>query len=246
MKLTTPLATAFCAAALATGCARGPEDASERKATPAPLATVMTAEAQRSLTPADVFRELKEGNLRFAEGRLTARDYPAQAAATAAGQHPKAVVLSCLDSRVPVELVFDQGIGDLFVGRVAGNVEDVNMLGSIEFATKAAGSKLIVVLGHTSCGAIKGAADGVEMANLTDLLDEFDAALSRADEATDGAADSSNDAFIEAAVEENVRITMKDLVERSPIIAEMVEQGEVGVAGGVYDLATGRVRWIDS
>jgi carbonic anhydrase len=237
---------ALCAAALVAGCAPADDTGPAVSATPEPSKEVMTADAQRALTPAQVLQELKEGNLRFAEGHLTPRDYPAQAAATAGGQYPKAVVLSCLDSRVPVELVFDQGIGDLFVGRVAGNVEDVNMLGSIEFATKAAGSKLIVVLGHTSCGAIKGAADGVEMANLTDLLDEFDAALSRAEKATDGAADSSNDAFIDAAIEENVRITMKDLVERSPIIAEMVEQGEVGVAGGVYDLATGRVRWIDS
>jgi carbonic anhydrase len=206
----------------------------------------MTAEKQRSLTPAQVLADLKEGNQRFVENRLTPRDYPAQAAATAAGQYPKAIVLSCLDSRVPPEVIFDQGIGDIFVGREAGNVEDVNMLGSIEFATKVAGVKLIVVLGHTACGAIKGAADGVEMANLTALLDEFDGVLERTRESHGGPGDSSDAEFIRIAVEENVRQTMKDLVERSPIIAELVESGDVAVAGGVYDLATGRVTWLDA
>jgi carbonic anhydrase len=246
MKLWTPLATSVCAAALGVGCAPAGDVGPAASASPEPVKEVMTAEAQQSLTPAQVLADLQAGNLRFAEGRLTPRDYPAQVAATSEGQYPKAVVLSCLDSRVPVETIFDQGIGDLFVGRVAGNIEDVDMLGSFEFATKVAGSKLIVVLGHTSCGAIKGAAAGVEMANLTELLAEFDGALEKADEMTDGPADPSNADFIDAAVEENVRITMKDLVERSPIIAELVESGDVAIAGGVYDLATGRVTWLDS
>jgi len=210
-----------------------------------PVREVMTAEKQRALTPAQVLAELKEGNQRFAENRLTARDYPAQAAATAAGQYPKAIVLSCLDSRVPPEIIFDQGIGDLFVGREAGNVEDVNMLGSIEFATKAAGAKLIVVLGHTSCGAIKGAADGVEMSHLTDLLDEFDGVLEEVRGDHEGVGDSSDSEFIRKVVEENVRQTMNDIVARSPIIQELVDSGEVAVAGGVYDLSTGRVTWFD-
>jgi carbonic anhydrase len=245
MKMWTPLAPVLCAAALAVGC--GPAQTTPPASqAPAPVKEVMTAEAQKALTPAQVLAELKEGNRRFVENRLTPRDFPAQAAATAAGQYPKAIVLSCLDSRVPPEIIFDQGIGDLFVGREAGNVEDTNMLGSIEFATKVAGAKLILVLGHTSCGAIKGAADGVEMANLTDLLAEFDVVLERVREGHEGPGDSADAAFIAEAVEENVRQTMRDLVERSPIITELVDSGEVAVAGGVYDLATGRVAWLDS
>ena len=213
---------------------------------PEPVREVMTAEAQQALTPESVLADLKEGNRRFVEGRLTDRDFRAQAAATASGQYPKAVVLSCLDSRVPTEIIFDQGIGDIFVGRVAGNVEDTTMLGSMEFATKAAGSKLIVVLGHTACGAIKGAADGVEMGNLTALLDNFDKALEQARGRTEGPYDSSNAAYVGAAIEESVRQTMADILAESPVIAELVESGAVGIAGGVYDLASGRVTWLDS
>jgi carbonic anhydrase len=189
---------------------------------------------------------LKSGNERFAAGEETLRDYNAQAAATASGQYPKAMILSCVDSRVPVEIIFDQGIGDVFVGRVAGNVEDVAMLGSMEFATKAAGSKVILVLGHTACGAIKGAADGVEMGNLTALLDNFDPALERARAATEAPYDSSNTAYIDAAIVESVRQTMSDILEQSPVIAEQIESGDLALVGGVYDLATGRVNWLDS
>ena len=145
----------------------------------APVSEVMTQEAQEALTPDAVLAQLKEGNQRFVEGRLTPRDYNAQAEATVSGQYPKAAVLSCLDSRVPPEIIFDQGIGDLFVGRVAGNFENTDMLGSLEFATAAAGTPLIVVLGHTSCGAIKGAVSGVELGNLTAMLDNFDEVLAR-------------------------------------------------------------------
>jgi carbonic anhydrase len=246
MKYGTPLAATLLAGALALGCAPAPTEDAAADRGPELVKEVMTAESQQALTPAQVLADLKEGNRRFVENRLTARDFPAQAAATAGGQYPKAVILSCLDSRVPPEIIFDQGIGDVFVGREAGNVEDVNMLGSIEFATKAAGVKLVVVLGHTSCGAIKGAADGVEMANLTDLLDEFDEVLEREREGWEGSGDSSDAEFIQEVVEENVRQTMKDIVERSPIISELVASGDVAVAGGVYDLATGRVSWIDS
>lgn len=207
-------------------------------------ASSMTAERQKALTPAAVLAELKEGNRRFVEGRLTPRDYKAEVAATAKGQYPKAVLLSCLDSRVPPEIVFDQGIGDLFVGRVAGNVEDTNLVGSMEFATKAAGAKLIVVLGHSSCGALKGAVDGVQLGNLTALLKEFDGAVADARRDATGATTSSDAAFIQAVAEENVRHTMRDIVSRSPVIAELVKSGQVAIAGGVYDLATGKVSWL--
>ena len=146
---------------------------------PEPVSDVLTEAEQAALTPEQVLEQLKEGNQRFVEGRLTLRDYNAQAAATAAGQFPKAAILGCVDSRVPPEIVFDQGIGDLFVGRVAGNFENEDLLGSLEFATAVAGTPLIVVLGHTSCGAIKGAVAGVELGNLTAMLDNFDEVLAQ-------------------------------------------------------------------
>jgi carbonic anhydrase len=237
------------AAALAMGCAAQPEPVAETASaveSPAPVRTVMDAEAQQALTPQQVLDDLKEGNRRFVEGTLLQRDYMAQAEATAAGgQYPKATFLGCVDSRVPPEIIFDQGIGDAFVGRVAGNVEDVNLVGSLEFATRVAGSKVVVILGHTECGAIKGAADGVELGNLTELLNEFDEPIARAAAATDGEPNSANKEFLNLAIEENVRQTIADILEQSAVIAEMVDNGEVLVVGGVYDLSTGRVRWLD-
>lgn len=212
---------------------------------PEPVREVMTAEMQSALTPAQVLAELKVGNQRYVENRLTPRDYLAQAAATAAGQYPKAIVLSCLDSRVIPEIVFDQGIGDLFVGREAGNIEDINMLGSMEFGTKAAGAKLIVVLGHSDCGAIKGAANGVELGNLTELLSQLDGVLEKVRACHEGAGDSSDAEFIQMVIEENVRHTMADIVERSPTISNLIDKGDVGIAGGIYDLSTGQVTWLD-
>lgn len=246
MRMRTLIGPALGAAVLSVGCAPSQDAVPAAQSAPEPVKEVMTAEAQRAMTPAQVLADLKEGNLRFVENRLTSRDYLAQASATASGQFPKAILLSCVDSRVPPEIIFDQGIGDLFVARVAGNVEDVNLLGSIEFATKAAGARLVVVLGHSACGAIKGAADGVEMANLTDLLDEFDGVLEKVRSSNAGPGDSSDADFIATVVEENVRQTMDDLVSRSPILAELTESGDVAIVGGVYDLASGRVTWLDS
>jgi carbonic anhydrase len=236
-------------AVLAIGCAPSAEPPTQTTSpAPAPelVSSVLDAAAQQALTPEQVLADLKAGNQRFVEGKLTPRDYLAQAEATAAGgQYPKAVILGCVDSRVPPEIVFDQGIGDVFVGRVAGNVEDVNLVGSLEFASKVAGSKVVVILGHTSCGAIKGAADGVEMGNLTELLNDFDAPIARADEATEGEANSSNQEFINLAIEENVRQTIADIMAQSEIMSGMVDNGELLVVGGVYDLSTGQVRWLD-
>ncbi len=231
---------------LGTGCPQQPAPVADTPPAPEPVRAVVTAEAQQAMTPEQVLADLKEGNRRFAEGRMTDRDYIAQAGATASGQYPKAAVLGCVDSRVPPEIIFDQGIGDIFVGRVAGNVEDVNLVGSLEFATKVAGSKAIVILGHTSCGAIKGAADGVELGNLTELLNDFDAPIARADAATEGEANSSNAAFLNLAIEENVRETIDNILDQSPVLSEMVSNGEIVIAGGVYDLSSGRVTWLDS
>ncbi len=241
----SPSAIAAAVIALsALGCAPQPAPVAEP---PEPVSTVLTAEAQAAMTPQQALADLKEGNERFAAGRLTPRDYLAQARATAdGGQHPKAAILSCLDSRVPPELIFDQGIGDVFVGRVAGNVEDVHMVGSFEFAARAAGAKVIVVLGHSSCGAIKGAADGVELGKLTELLSSFDAPIARAAAATEGEPRSSNTEFLDRAIEENVRQTIADILEQSAVISGMVGAGELLVVGAVYDLASGRVSWLDS
>ncbi|MGD9253751.1 MAG: carbonic anhydrase family protein [Holophagae bacterium] len=246
MKGLSVAATALLLASVGVGCAPAETPAPKVEASPELSSDVVTGEEQQAMTPDMVLADLKAGNERFVAGELTPRDYLAQASATASGQYPKAVVLSCLDSRVPPEIIFDQGIGDIFVGRIAGNFEDVGMLGSFEFATKAAGSKLIVVLGHTSCGAVKGAANDVELGNLTAMLDNFDAAIAAAREGTEGADDASNAELVNMAIELNVRQTMADILENSPVIAEMVANGEVGIAGGIYDLASGRVTWLDS
>jgi carbonic anhydrase len=247
MKTSTMFALAAAAALVSIGCAPQPAPVAEAPPAPELSSDVVTAAEQQAMTPQQVLADLKAGNDRFVAGKLTPRDYMAQAKATASGgQFPKATILSCVDSRVPVEIIFDQGIGDVFVGRVAGNVEDVNMVGSFEFATKVAGSKVIVILGHTSCGAIKGAADGVELGNLTELLNDFDAPIERADEATEGEANSSNAEFLNLAIEENVRQTIADLLDQSEVISELVDNGDLLVVGGIYDLATGRVNWLDS
>ena len=243
----SPLFLVTVAAGLAAfGCA--PQQPATTEAPPAPerVREVLTAEAQQALTPDQVIADLKEGNARFVEGRMINRDYPAQAEATVSGQHPKAAILGCVDSRVPPEIIFDQGIGDVFVGRVAGNVEDVNLVGSLEFATKVAGSKAIVILGHSSCGAIKGAIDGVQLGNLTELLNDFDKPIARAGEAVEGEVSSKNTALVDFTIEENVRQTIADILEQSPVIAEMAANGEIVVVGAIYDLASGRVTWLDS
>jgi carbonic anhydrase len=247
MKRLIPNMFVLTAAFALAGCAPQPATNVEVQTQPEPVRDVLTADLQQALTPEQVVADLKAGNQRFAEGRLTSRDFMAQAQATASGgQYPKAVILGCVDSRVPPEIIFDQGIGDVFVGRVAGNVEDTNLLGSLEFATKVAGSKVIVILGHTACGAIKGAADGVELGNLTELLNDFDAPIARADAATEGEANSSNLEFLNLAIEENVRETIANILDQSEVISDMVDGGEIMIVGGVYDLASGRVSWLDS
>lgn len=246
MKNLSLILTTLVIGVFASACAQPQPATVDAEPAPQPVREVLTAEAQAALTPEQVLADLKAGNDRFAAGQLTARDYMAQAETTAAnGQYPKAVILGCVDSRVPPEIIFDQGIGDVFVGRVAGNVEDVNLVGSLEFATKVAGSKVVVILGHSSCGAIKGAADGVELGNLTELLNDFDAPIARADEATEGEANSKNLEFLNLAIEENVRQTIGDILDQSEIMSEMVASGELLVVGGIYDLATGRVAWMD-
>lgn len=209
-------------------------------------AAVTTSEMQKSMTPDEVIADLKAGNERFVAGNNTNQDWLAQAETTAAeGQFPKAIVLSCLDSRVPVEIVFDQAIGDVFVGRVAGNFENVDMLGSFEFGAAVAGSKAIVVLGHSSCGAVKGTIDQAQLGNLTPTLANIEPAVRDAIRNSDERASSNTD-LVNRVIEANVRRTVADIQSRSEVLRGLVESGDLKVVGAVYDLATGDVTWLDS
>lgn len=208
------------------------------------MTDVQTAADQAAATPADALRRLREGNTRFVDADTRDRDLLAQAAATADGQHPLAAVVGCIDSRVPVELVLDQGIGDVFVARTAGNVVDGDVLGSLEFATRLAGVKAVVVLGHSSCGAVKGACDGAELGHLTGLLGKITPAV---EEVTGGdpTPGSEDGDVVQQVVEANVRRVAATILDRSEVIAELHDAGEVAVVGAWYELATGRVHWLD-
>jgi len=197
--------------------------------------------AQSSLTPESVLEDLIHGNNRFTNNNMEARAYQEQRENTITGQFPKAAILSCIDSRVPVETVFDQGIGDLFVARVAGNFENTDILGSLEYSCKVAGSKLILVLGHEACGAVKAACDGVELGNITAMLYNILPAVKLSAENEDGQTNSTNAAFVAKTVENNVKLTIDRIREKSPILKEMEDNGEIKIEGGVYSLSTGNV-----
>jgi len=204
-----------------------------------------TAASQAATTPQQALAELRAGNARFVSGHSLARNLPAEVKATAPGQYPFAVVLSCLDSRQPIEIVLDQGIGDIFSARVAGNILNDDILGSMEFACKVSGAKLIVVIGHSNCGAVKGAVDGVQLGNLTGLLNRVKPAID-AVPADVQPRTSKNYKFIDEVSEANVRLVMKEIREQSPILREMLDQHQIGLAGGMYDLATGEVQFYDN
>ncbi|MHB8520247.1 MAG: carbonic anhydrase family protein [Limisphaerales bacterium] len=206
---------------------------------------VWTKEAQSAMTPPQALAELRAGNLRFVSGKPRAYHPLARVKATASGQYPIAATLSCIDSRQPIELVFDQSIGDVFSARVAGNVLDEDLLGSLEFACKVAGAKLIAVIGHSNCGAIKGAADGVALGNLTELLARIKPAIDRVP-AEVQPRNSKNHDFVDRVAEANVRLVLEQIRERSPILRAMIDQGQILLVGGMYDLATGRVHFYDS
>lgn len=205
---------------------------------------VLTSELQEKLTPDQILQNLKEGNERFVNNNLTPRDYKAQVKATAEGQYPEAVIISCIDSRVPVEHVFDKGVGDIFVARVAGNFVNEDILGSTEYGTAVAGSKVVVIMGHKSCGAVKAAIDNVEMGNITTMLEKIKPAVEMTAN-FEGDRSTSNEEFVTEVVKNNVRHTMKEMREKSPIIAELERNGDVVIAGAFYDLETGRVTFLD-
>ena len=198
---------------------------------------------QAALTPAQVLESLRRGNERFAAGKTHSRDMLHDQQVTAAGQYPHAIILSCIDSRAPAEVIFDAGLGDLFNARIAGNIADADLVGSMEFACAVSGAKLVLVMGHTSCGAIKGACDHVEMGNLTGLLQKIEPAVASVKDVP-GEPNSKNKAFVEAVAEANVRLTVARIRELSPILRDLESTGKIQVAGCIYDLDTGRVRFL--
>jgi carbonic anhydrase len=212
-------------------------------ATPQVVSHVMTAEEQKALTPDAVLQDFLDGNKRFVTGTKTIRDHGEQARRSAPAQFPKAVVLSCLDSRVPVEDVFDQGLGDIFVGRVAGNFVNTDLLGSMEFACKVAGAKLVLVMGHQHCGAVKGAIDGVVLGNITAMLANILPVVAMSQDFA-GEKTSSNDEFVRHVSENNVRYALQQIRSKSPILKEMEDKGEIKIVGAFYRLTDGTLDFI--
>jgi len=202
----------------------------------------LTKEQRDSMTPSQVIDELKKGNERFRTGKMAPRDYLAEKRSSAAGQYPAAVILGCVDSRVPVEIVFDTGIGDTFTARVAGNVVDDDMLGSMEFACAVSGSKLVLVSGHTACGAVKGAINDVVLGNLTGLLARIKPAV--AGTKFDGEKSSKNASYVDAVARTNVVLSLDEIRRRSPILEDLEKKGSIKIAGAMYDVATGVVEFI--
>ncbi len=200
---------------------------------------VMTKQTQDNMTPDEALEDLLTGNERYISGELINRDLPEQVASTTKGQYPKAVVLACIDSRVPVEYIFDQGVGDIFVVRVAGNIEDEALLGSMEYGVGVAGSKLLMILGHENCGAVKSAIKKVDVGsdNVTSLLNEIEPAI----QITEGERDYKNKVFFDAVVKNNVHQTIEDIRERSSIISDLENDGKIKVVGAYYSLTDGKV-----
>lgn len=198
------------------------------------------AESQKALTPDSVLAELIAGNDAYVAGKLADPNVEARREAAVGGQYPKAYILSCVDSRVPVEQVFNQGIGDLFVGRVAGNIETTEQLGSMEFAAVVGGVKVIMVLGHEACGAVKGACDHVKMGNLTELLVQIEPAMAKVEGHKDNRT-SKNKEFVEGVIEQNAILTAADIRKRSEVLAKLEKEGKIKIVAGVYSLQTGKV-----
>lgn len=200
----------------------------------------LNKELQASITPRKALEILKEGNNRFINNLKAHRNLLEQVNETRDGQWPFATILSCIDSRTSAELIFDQGLGDVFSVRIAGNIVNTDILGSMEFACKVAGSKLIVVLGHTKCGAVKGACDHVEMGNLTELLSKIQPAVYQ-EKTTSENRNSGNATFVENVAEINVKRNVKNIIERSFVLEQMIENGEIGIVGAMHNIETGEV-----
>ena len=213
----------------------------------APVKSILTAEEQENMSPDEIIGRLKKGNENFVSNNLTQRDHSAQRREAMIGQYPKAIVLSCVDSRVPVEDVFDLGIGDIFVARVAGNIENKDIVGSMEFATAVAGSKVVIVMGHTACGAVKHAIDNtdaasMEMNALQYLLDEIKPSVALAD--NNGEVSSKNIEFMNNVIYKNALKTVEDIRITSPKMASLEKEGKIKIVAAVYNMATGKVEFI--
>ena len=201
-----------------------------------------TKDTQDKMTPQLAKNTLVEGNTRFVQGQQAGRDLMSQVKQTSTGQYPFATVLSCIDSRVSSELIFDQGIGDIFSVRIAGNFVNEDILGSMEFACKLAGTKLVVVLGHTACGAVKGACDHARLGNLTALINKIEPAVEAVTEPTDESQrNSSNIDFVNEVAKKNVYMTIDNIRESSQVLRKMEDAGEIEIVGGMYDIKTGEV-----
>ena len=204
----------------------------------------LTKEMQSAITPSVALEILKDGNKRFVSNLKINRNLLQQANETSDGQHPFAVILSCIDSRTSAELIFDQGLGDVFSVRIAGNIVNEDILGRMEFGCKVAGAKIIVVLGHTKCGAVKGACDNVALGNLTGLIAKIKPAVDQ-ESVTAENRNSSNGVFVENVAELNVSLSVKNILLKSPIIADMVKNGDIGIVGGIHDITTGEVKFFE-
>jgi len=203
---------------------------------------IITKSEQNEMTPDQVLNDLLSGNERFVTDELNHKSNKSLVESATGGQNPKAIILSCVDSRVPVETVLDQAIGDIFVSRVAGNFENTDIIGSMEYACKVAGSKLVFVIGHESCGAVSAACDGVELGNITSMLENIKPAVNGVE--VEGEKSSKNPEFVQAVVEKNVELTMNRIREKSSILNEMEANGEIKIVGGVYSLKTGKVEML--
>jgi carbonic anhydrase len=206
-------------------------------------ADALTKELRDKLTPEQIIQAMKKGNKRFREGIRKERNYLREQQASAKGQYPAAVLLTCMDSRAPAEVIMDLGIGDIFNCRVAGNVKNADILGSMEYACKLAGTKVVLVMGHTACGAIKGAIDNAELGNLTGLLAKIKPAMAATDYR--GERSAKNYAFVDAVARKNVEMTVADIRKDSPVLAELEAKGGIKVAGAMYNLETGAVEFFD-
>tara|TARA_R110002111_G_scaffold2705_3_gene17896 strand:- start:25325 stop:26098 length:774 start_codon:yes stop_codon:yes gene_type:complete len=249
-----PLLACCLFAWMISGCAQSQPTAADDKKTETVVETVadvkplvnrvLTQAEQNALTPDQVITLLKDGNQRFVAGTLTARNHSKQVRDAALGQYPKAIILSCVDSRIPVEDVFDRGIGDIFVARVAGNFENTDILGSMEFACNLSGAKLVFVLGHEHCGAIRGAIDGAKLGNITAMLTNIKPAIDHFKD-YDGDKTSQNVKFVEMVTKQNVLGTIDRIRINSPVLKEMEAKGEIKIVGGIYNMDSGEVSFIE-
>ena len=206
-------------------------------------AVTMTKHLQSLITPLLAVEYLKEGNKRFTQGKTLSRDFLKQVKETSTGQFPYATILSCMDSRTPSEIIFDQGLGDIFNIRIAGNIADDDVIGSMEYGSKVVGTKLILVMGHTDCGAVKGAIDDVRLGNLTGLLEKIKPAVDAVK--TDGVRNSGDKVFVEMVTKENVLMTMKYIRENSPVLKELEDKEELKITGALYNTSTGEVEFFE-